>query len=206
MSDRSELASLIRERASHICKDAHTFLWARTQHYDEFKQNTELGGGNLLVGIGLFAVLSYLSKIFVQLEGSAVFNRDGSVNETDAVKKLLSAYPSTVNLGLEIEDVESVYKNMRHYLTHFVAPRYGNPMITHEQKADFEVYSSQLKSSAEFSFDEFEGGGTYCDVDKFAYDLEELTKWLAQAVDSPDKYSDDRMKTVFEWLNSALTP
>ena len=63
MDKLEELASLIENRPFSIIADTNTFVWARAEHPAVFSEIKEIGGGNFLIVLGLFAVIGYLAKI-----------------------------------------------------------------------------------------------------------------------------------------------
>ncbi len=131
--ERDKLVSYINNGVVNITRDCQTFVWAKLNHHlERISKTKQLGGGNLLSGLGLMATLGYLSTInavwdadgFDNVERKTSDKKHPSVQEPWAFSKLakkyrqmypiFDVYPKT---SPQIEKVYQYYRNgLAHYL------------------------------------------------------------------------------------------
>jgi hypothetical protein len=185
-----------------------------------------MGGGNLLIAMGLFATLNYLGKIYWLLRGEPVFTkgdeakkalgklpaeiadlfspkRDGFIDETLAFKELIEDASDVSKLGLQKSDIVKAYTEVRHKLTHMIAPRVGNVMLANISKdKTFELVKSEIYADQKPSFSYQDDGVRLCDVDRLNRDVSKIRDWLVKAVEN-GKY-DANIDTSLAWVEKAL--
>lgn len=197
---KDEVISYIADRTGNIVNDAYTFLWVRTTHLKEFEAKG-FGGGNLLVALGLFATMNYLGKVYYLLIGNpAHYNEKDElkVDETQAFKELILAVPTISRLGLKEDEIVPAYKEIRHKLTHRIAPDFGNTMLANiSPNKDFETVRSIIETDKINTF-EYKDGVRLCDVDRLARDVNKISLWLVGEIKA-SKF-DPNIEVAFEWL------
>lgn len=229
---KEEIARYIGDRTKNLTNDSNTFLWVRTEHYNALENAPEIGGGNLLIAIGLFAALNHLAKIYSLLKGGKFVTkeeaenakrshremdkqtrnlmrpkREGEMNETEAFKKLVMESPAA-NLGIRQGDLEKVYDAFRNKLTHMVAPRAGDIVLTFVPPAEGSGVSYiELKKSImlrdELAFRYKEDGLLECNVDLLSRDVEKIANWLVDAIEN-DRFTETNIRNTLSWIRNRL--
>jgi hypothetical protein len=122
----------IRDRIDGVYNDLKAYLYIRKhnlQHQDE-----NIGGGNMVVGLSLFACLNFLGKTYYCTVRPDKFKEDGSAkNETEVFVHFSNFLKQNeIELGLPNNgsELESIWNGFRDYLAHRLAPKSGKSILT----------------------------------------------------------------------------
>ncbi len=225
------LKSYIGDRTKNLVYDSNTFLKVRFEK--PFEIGGEIGGGNLLIALGLFAVLSYLAKVYKALRGGRptteeeaknarkILNNNpqlkqylipkiqGQFNETDAFYELIkdAHKEAQINFGLQPKKYREIYSAIRHKLTHIIAPQEGHLLLTYipakGQIVPFSKIKSDIRNSGDPAFT-LEGDTWQCNVDLLNRDVEKISEWLVKKIDG-GKFTEEDMKYTLGWIRDQLS-
>lgn len=207
--ERSELKSYITDRTSNITNDCRTFLWVRTEHGEIFDQpNLGVGGGNILMAVGLFATVEYLSKIGYILDKGV-----GSDNATDCFIWLIKNLPPSIKLFADTENevnLNSFWNVWRNKLAHLVAPKHAraetvSPIKSHP---NYQATRNLFDIDLAFLHPFYKRGelpeGWWCsNVDKLTNDLDRIARWLASNIAENAPIAN--VQAALAWINSELS-
>lgn len=131
------------------------------------------------------------------------------LNETDAVAHLLSAYPCEAKMKIDAAKAKALYTEARNTLVHVLSVKRGNTSIAIKEEMPFEDAVSFITTSDkavpilhQFTLESVKPN-THVYVDRLAYDIEGITKWLSNKVLNGD-YSDERVQKAIGWLEDIL--
>lgn len=205
MSAKETLNSYICDRANNITNDCLTFLFYKctyNQDYHLHGKSINLGGGNLTMGIGLFSVIEYLSKIYYVLKVGwfnipADHKKGNDLKGNEAFWVLINDLP--VDLGIKTlnkSEMNEFWKNWRHKLVHLLAQdsdwgtvkAYDLPLCITEM---------EKKVSENQSFKKIDNVW-HCNADKLRQDCQSITQWVSSQLDTYEQ----NIQTTLEWLES----
>ena len=224
MDKLEELASLIENRPFSIIADTNTFVWARAEHRAVFSEIKEIGGGNFLIVLGLFAVIGYLAKINAILNGRDVVTktqkdhakellkpifkehpeikdrvlvkRVGQINETDAFKQLME--DAHISWGMPQNDLFKVWDDLRNKLTHMVIPENGYQLNTRMGGENYKQ-AKEVADQSGMVFMKMADGRIHLFVDNFINKTDGLRFWLANEV-RLGKHAEENIDIALSWL------
>lgn len=206
-------------RCRGIIYDTNTFLWARLDHPEQIKN--DIGGGNLLMGIGLFAVLNYLGKVYMllrhdagtkpgevaelneflkanpQFEGVVEPKRPGQINETKAFMEL--AHDAPHSFGISEDQFVMVWRALRNKLTHTLTPGQRKTVWTFVVKDALYANMKPALMSRNDPVFTVENGHLNCFVDLLSRDVERILDWLVERIDT-GKFTIERLNATYEWM------
>lgn len=208
-----KLKSYIIDRTRYITNDCRTFLWARFQYYPDIQNShLEIGGGNILIAMGLFGVLGYLSKIYVLLADKARYSdpKCGKprVNETEAFKDFIKNCPYKLNLDqLRDEDLRKLWNRWRNKLAHLLVQKEGTAEAFVADKVNlalagkYEEVKDSLRANVDIKIFTFNSAEDWwhCNVDLLASELDKIADWLASFSSS---VSPERIQKALEEIES----
>lgn len=224
MPPKSEKLVDYINRSFDIIADTNTYIWIRAVQPQILQENKELGGGNLLMALGLSAVLNYLAKIYILLkeEGGITaeeikqakqwlkdnqyeklafkdaieIKRVGQINETEAFKKLLADCPGA-NLGLTAEELLGVWRNVRNKLTHTATPGKDYQVDARWGGVTYQnAKADAFNFNMVFYTDGF--GRMHCNVDVLNIRVEKIKEWLIEQI-TQDIFGKEAVVRALKW-------
>lgn len=137
-------ADIVEDRILGIENDLRTFVDLRThnrQHRNN-DHNDDIGGGNIVMALSLFAVLGLLSKVYVCITSNEASKYDSYFNEHGHAKdeqKLFVEYAKFLGNGYDLFETDDpsnrtlkgVWECFRDFTTHLLVPDQGNIIITY---------------------------------------------------------------------------
>jgi hypothetical protein len=215
MSDEEiiSLKSDITDRVKNITNDGRTFLWLRSVYFNDLKNdNIKIGGGNLLIAMGNFSVLEYLSKVFYCLSKplSQLPHKNGHFdpNAVDCFYHLIKNAKYPIDLGVEDlkkDEVIKFWDDWRNKLAHFNVQRYNNSAVSFLSTDDTKDEGQYIllingQKAQRPSFEKMTDGWR-CYVDLLNRDNDKIAEYIADFV---AESKDDNKKLLKKWLDSNL--
>jgi hypothetical protein len=227
---REKIIGTISDNCNLIHSDVNTFLWVKTDMSDEFEnvpENYFIGGGNLLMVHGLFAIINYLAKAYkilrkgydidnklkvslnnflentISVNGKSkkakkYFQFKPEINETDAFAKFIE--DSEVDWGLTEDQIKEVWNFYRNSLTHMAIPK-GLISGTRPESIAYQDKKKQFEVSSIKTFFKHSKKPLYaCNADMLNRDTMTLVEWLCKEIFDEDKYSDEQIQRLYSWL------
>lgn len=224
MNEKEKLVDYIN-RSQAIIADTNTYIWLRSVNPKILNDIPELGGGNLLMALGLFAVINYLGKIYTILKGGIPVTKDqadaanqwlkdknikdsgfekiietkrfGQLNETEAFKTLLNDCPG-LNLGLSPEELKGVWHNIRNKLTHVVSPGKDYQI---NARLGGGTYEKAKKEAFNFNRVFYIDGSVrvHCNVDVLGIKVEKIKEWIIEQLNS-NTFEEDNINRALRWV------
>lgn len=206
---KPQLKALMLHRSQMIINDCRTFLAAKSQSletYDMVKSG-EIGGGNILCAIGLFALLNLLSKVYVLSKNFNKWMIDGSVNETYAFAEFVDYIQTNgLDLGLPTNknDNKEIWKRLRNALTHMAWP---DGAISSHDPIDYNPDSSISFQQLEFMVKGFFPPFRDVNIDRnqtLVCCVDSLYLYMPDIVDSLNKAIDQAIESnvlsTYDWV------
>jgi len=210
ITERGILTSYIIDRVKNITNDCRSFIKLRIDCEHEIEKH-DLGGGNLLEGMGLFSVVGYLAKIYYVSRGGYLKSNGEVPDETKRVGEFISSVPEQFFPGIDDhglpkkEAAIKIWGKFRHALTHLIAPK--GMIIAYDKESFVQNGMHQFKdveenySNSKSSFI----SGDYFFADIALYRLNELAHWLASCVmNERDIYKDQHVSKTIKYLDEQL--
>jgi hypothetical protein len=223
---KKQLIAHINSRANMIIFDANTFIWIRHNCSEDLKRNTNIGGGNLLMILGLFSALNFLAKIYKILHkgNSCIVNKEeikklkDFIKKHSEVKKMIqpkivgqirdeeSAFiklikDSESNFGLNEEKLRYIWKCFRNYLVHSATIYPGASSITFTiSNKNFKQFLDHLEERKRpvFARNQY---GPRCYPDILNVEVKYIKNWLIKEIES-NKFSDKNVEAAFNWIQN----
>jgi hypothetical protein len=221
----TQLVKLL-DSSTWLLNDCRTLLWARF-HPDRPLDNASLGGGNYLITMGCFSVLSLSCKVLWVLQGKDVWTeegveavrerlkelrktyrglkdarapRPGEINEQAAFANFVSHVP--VDLGLVPSDkqaAELAWKELRNTLSHMAGLPFGAgaAVFLPTDGGTFDEAFAELDSRPEKAITRGKRGVT-CNADVLVRDLETAVSWLCGEI-TTGKFPQERVEAALAW-------
>jgi len=206
-----ELQSYIRDRTKNITKDCATFLFFKQKYNGTYHRREDiLGGGNLLMAMGLFGALEYLSKIYYVLKTgyeNIPNNRNskpypiGRPNEIKwerPLSELIRDCPIELGIrNLNAQRLKKFWQNWRNKLAHLLAQdhRWGGVASFDDSTLSFHGAETHIKNH--FTSFTRNNGRWECDADKFRMDIEDIAEWICTQVTG---HTGARARSTLNWL------
>jgi len=208
--NRNALKSILRQRVDFLRPDFETFLWLRTDGRASMDRN-RLGGGNLLILLGEFAILNLIAKTYKVLRTGASLLRSDSddalealrtcqieypalrairvsnweVSERNAFIGLARDYPLDFGLGQDREHIGRAWDRIRNKLSHMATLEKDTVAVALSFSEDITYKDAKdaIRVRTQPSF-EHRGETLLCYVDLLNDDLERITDWICHDVEA----------------------
>jgi hypothetical protein len=190
-----------RDRVNSIVFDSNTFIYTKAISPEAFrKDGYKLGGGNFLVALGIFSSLGFIAKVYAILANKFVKNKDGSINETEAIWSLISDMPYNISLGLpkDKQFVTDNWRQIRHALVHMSYPKLTIFSWGGEKGLSFEEIIRKIQNTTKKPF--FKLGVR---IELLASYLYKIIDWMELELNE-SKYELDSIKKAENWINESL--
>lgn len=204
--------------------DTNTFIWLRHNQPEELKRNTDIGGGNLLMVLGLFSALNFLAKIYKILrKGDSCIVSSGEIKKLNSfikkcpeIKKLIQPQvvgqvrneegafvklikDSGSNFGLSDEVLKYVWKSFRNYLVHSATIYPGDSSVTFIlSDKNFKQFMEHLAKRKRPVFAKNQHGSR-CYPDILNIEVEYIKSWLVNEIES-NNFSNNNIEAAFDWI------
>lgn len=215
-SYKAELKALLIHRSGMIVNDCRTFLAAKTQSQKTFDmaKSGQIGGGNLLCAVGLFSILSLLSKVFVLVKNydhwidlTKNSSREGGVNETYAFAEFVDyLQKNNLNLGLpnKKDENQKIWSRIRDELSHMAWPLHpisSNSPMDYDENMEIAKLEVMLKGFGPPFFEATIEGHKelVVNVDRLYMYMEDVVAVLNHFIDSAENKNVTR---AFKWISS----
>lgn len=206
-------ADIIDDRVLGIINDLSTYIDLRKDNRQHASQNNDLGGGNMVMAIALFAAVNLLSKAYIAVmsneagEYSDLFDERGYAQDEQKVfvRFVESLNP---NIGLFAATSRSktsyrkVWERFRDFTTHVLVPDQGNIVIAHiwsrpQSKTAYELLRELESDASVFAFQSDNGSWTV-NVDKLLSLLPKLTEHTTSFIRTHGKECDKNCSDVLQ--------
>lgn len=210
MGNREELKKYITEFIQYIIQDCKSFIYIRLNQIDDYRNhNFGIGGGNILMALGLFSTLGYLSKIFVILsKDNYKKNKWGDINETEAFLNLMNITPHDLGFKkIGDDNIRKQWRRWRHKLVHLTVPQGQIQACDAEHqpilKNQYQCYLEQLKNLRnKNSFNLIPNFELFSvDIDKLVTDVEKISLWV---IDQIKCCRQERVDEAVHWIEREL--
>lgn len=216
MEERSEVASYIKDRVKNITNDSRTFLLVRTSHVADIgDEELHIGGGNLLIAMGNFAIFEYLSRIYFGLTNDENKWFDPKDNwkfkhsADECFVNLILNNKSGISFGLENlkpDELKDLWNEWRNKLSHLLCQNEKHSSISflpvggvNQRKSYLNFINSKTLNRIAFIK---EGQSWKCFIDILNRDLDKVASWVAD--DVLEKARDGNITKIHTWLVSNL--
>jgi hypothetical protein len=190
-----------RDRVNSIVFDSNVFTYTKATNPEAFKNESyKLGGGNFLVALGIFSSLGFIAKVYVTLIDKTVKNRDGTINETDAIWSLINDMPDNISLGLpkNKQFVAEQWQQIRHALVHMSYPKLTIVSWGGGKDLNYEQIIQKIQTSKKKPF--FKLGVR---IELLANYLYKIIDWM-EAEFSEGNYGINSVRKAEDWINESL--
>lgn len=220
---QEQLIYHIQSRVNMIVADANTFIWLRHDCPEDLEKNTNIGGGNLLMILGLFSALNFLAKIYkILCEGSfCIVNKEeikklnNFIKKYSEIKKIIqpkvigqvrdeeSAFVRLIkdsgsNFGLNDEALRYNWKSFRNSLVHSAIIYPGDSAVAFlTPDKNFKQFLNYLKKRKRPVFARNQHGSR-CYPDILNIEVEYIRDWLIKEIGN-NKFSSRNMERAFNW-------
>lgn len=216
MEAKQEVHSYIIDRVKNITNDSRTFLLIRTFHISDISDDELcIGGGNLLIAMGDFAVFEYLSRIYYGLTNDESKWFDSKDNwkfkhpADDCFVNLILNNQSGVSFGLENlkpDELKVLWNEWRNKLSHLLCQNEKHSSISFLSVGELQQRKSYIsfinsKSINRVAFEKVDSSWK-CFIDVLNRDLDKLASWIAS--DVLIKAKEENIEKIYSWLTSNL--
>jgi hypothetical protein len=232
---RQWISEKISDNCNLIHSDVNTFIWVKTDISAQFKdvpENYFIGGGNLLMVHGLFAVINFIAKAYTMLVQGYDLSEDNEkqwqqllVDDPEFAKKYKTyknkgyiyekfsvineevAFKrliknADINWGYDDQQLSQIWKYYRNKLTHMAVP---GGIIGADAPAKISYPSAWLKYYSINSppFVKHSKKELYaCDANLLNRDTKKLVEWVCNQLFDRNKYSQAQILRLAQWLES----
>lgn len=206
-------ADIIDDRVLGITNDLSTYIDLRKDNRQHTSQNNNLGGGNMVMAIALFAAVNLLSKAYIAVvsneagEYSGLFDERGHAQDE---QKVFVRFVESLNpdIGLFAATSRSktsyrkVWERFRDFTTHVLVPDQGNIVIAYtwsrpQSKTAYELLRELESDAFVFAFQNDNGSWTV-NVDKLLSLLPKLTEHTTSLIRTHGKECDKNCSAVLQ--------
>jgi hypothetical protein len=208
------LKSDIIDRIKNITNDSRAFLWIRSVYASDISDSElKIGGGNLLIAMGAFSAIDYLSKVnyclsrpFGNLPKSGMIYAPVA---PDCFVHFIKNSNLPVSLGIEevpVAELKTFWDDWRNKLSHFNVQRNNHSAVSFMSTNDPNSKEWYLRfingtSIQQNAFEEI-ATGWRCYIDILTRDLDSLAYYVANTV-LPDSQAENIL-FLRQWLDSNL--